>query len=242
MANDNDEFFTKERLRSIGLGIGRGFQSFDPENPFAGAGAAMETTIAAEMAQEDRTRTRSERLADLAMIEEKQKEAERRSEERQKEAERRSEERQKEAENRAEQRQKDAEAREEAASRRLRQDQLDWYRSMDVEAISKGLRSESNGRDKQSLAAFVRDFADIMGGSGRRIPGLAPIDPYEGIASLEMAGRQRGKAGGYSMEQDKPQRLSRGMMRTDDGRMVKAVEDKDQETPIYGDRGRSYAY
>jgi hypothetical protein len=32
------------------------------------------------------------------------------------------------------------------------------------------------------------------------------------------------------------------MMRTQDGRMVKAIEDKDQDTPLFGEGGRDYGY
>lgn len=54
-----------ETLRDIVLGIGRGFQSYDPKNPFAGAGAAMEAVSLSQMAREERRKSREERLQDV---------------------------------------------------------------------------------------------------------------------------------------------------------------------------------
>lgn len=53
----------RNTLMDIGLGIGRGLQSYDPNNPFAGAGAAMEATIGSGMARDVREQNRSDALA-----------------------------------------------------------------------------------------------------------------------------------------------------------------------------------
>lgn len=63
MPSASDNFLTRERLMDIGLGIGRGFQSYDPNNPFAGAGAAMEATIGSGMAREQRQQQREDALS-----------------------------------------------------------------------------------------------------------------------------------------------------------------------------------
>lgn len=53
----------RNQWRDVGLGIGRGFQSYDPNNPFAGAGAAMEASIGSGMARDVREQNRSDALA-----------------------------------------------------------------------------------------------------------------------------------------------------------------------------------
>jgi len=78
MPTSNENFFTRERMQSIGLGIGRGFRSYDQKNPFAGAGAAMEATIGAEMGLEQQSKARADRLQDLDEIERRQIRAEER--------------------------------------------------------------------------------------------------------------------------------------------------------------------
>jgi hypothetical protein len=63
MKSADNQFLTRERLQDIGLGIARGFQAYDPNNPFAGAGAAMETTIGSGMAREQRQQEREDALS-----------------------------------------------------------------------------------------------------------------------------------------------------------------------------------
>jgi hypothetical protein len=72
MPTTNEDFFTRERMQAIGLGIGKGFQSYDPNNPFAGAGAAIETTIGAQMLGDQKRKAADERKQELADIEAKQ--------------------------------------------------------------------------------------------------------------------------------------------------------------------------
>jgi hypothetical protein len=226
----NENFFTRERLQAIGMGIGRGFQTYDPNNPFAGAGAAMEATIGTEMAAESQRRQRSERLEDLAAIERKQMSAEQRAEQ---------------SQIRSEQRQEDALDRQMKRTLELQQKQReaerDWRRGMDVVGIDRGLRSRDQNKNAATNKAFSEWFAGVVGGGAPRFSGKAPINPYEEMVSeLESRGIRRGS--GYSTPQDKPQSRARGMMRTQDGRMVKAIEDKDQDTPLFGEGGRDYGY
>lgn len=72
---------SRDQLRDIGLGIGRGFQAYDPNNPFAGAGAALEATLASGMTRDMRAEDRQQRLDDLDRAERALIERERRAEE-----------------------------------------------------------------------------------------------------------------------------------------------------------------
>lgn len=234
MPTSNEDFFTRERMQAIGLGIGRGFQSYDPNNPFAGAGAAMEATIGTEMNLDQRRKERAERLADLDAIRKEKLDAERRVEEAAiRQDERTLEQARKMGDLDTEvmiERQRRQEAEEKARRER-----------MAVVGISRGLRTQSpDSRDKEVQRQFTKDFMRIVGGDIPKIAGSPPIDPYESVPELERRGMQRGRD--YSMPEDKPVKKSRGMMRTLDGRMVKAIEDTDQETPVFGEGGRDYAY
>lgn len=73
MADGNDNFMglDRDQLRDIGLGIGAGFQSYDPNNPFAGAGAALSTTLGSSMVREERKRERQNKIEDEARQEER---------------------------------------------------------------------------------------------------------------------------------------------------------------------------
>lgn len=72
---------SRDQLRDIGLGIGRGFQAYDPNNPFAGAGAALEATLASGMTRDMRAEDRQQRLEDLDRAERALLEREKRAEE-----------------------------------------------------------------------------------------------------------------------------------------------------------------
>lgn len=165
MPTSNEEFFTRERMQAIGLGIGRGFQSYDPNNPFAGAGAAMEATIGAEMGldrqeqeRQDQRRARRERLDDLAAIEEKQIRAETREEERQI----RSEERQREN------------------ARKDQEEMLKRFRQMRVGVVDPGRAKKAN-----EWQQFANWFASLFGGSQPRIKGKAPISLFDESMTME---------------------------------------------------------
>lgn len=221
-------------MRAIGLGIGRGFQSHDPNNPLAAGGAALEATIGAEMAFEGQDRDRKERLDDLESIRKEKLDAERRAEEAAIREDKRA------LENRKKMGDIDTELMIERQRRQEAEEKARRER-MAVVGISRGLRTQQpESREKAVNRQFMQDFMRIVGGSVPKIPGSAPIDPYESAPEYERRGLQRGKD--YSMPQDKPTKRSRGVMRTADGRMVKAVEDTDQDTPLFGEGGRNYAY
>jgi len=148
----NENFFTRERLQAIGMGIGRGFQTYDPNNPFAGAGAAMEATIGTEMAAEAQRRQRSERMEDLAAIERKQIGAEKRSEERQI----RDEERQR------------------ANARKDQQEMLDRFRKMRVGIVDRGQSRKAN-----EWKQFSDFFANLFLGNRPRLKGKSPISLFD---------------------------------------------------------------
>lgn len=234
MPTDNEEFFTRERMQSIGLGISRGFQAYNPDNPFAGAGAAMEATIGVDMARDERKKAREEKLSDLEAIKSERLDAEQRAEEAQiREENRKIEQAKKLGDLETEQMLE--------RQRKQRADEKAWRESQATVGISLGLRTQRpDSRDKEVQRQFMQDFMRIVGGNIPKVPGSPPIDPYESVPELERRGMQRGSD--YSMPEDKPVKRSRGMMRTPDGRMVKAIEDTDQRTPLFGETGRDYAY
>ena len=216
MPTSNENFFTRERMQAIGLGIGRGFQSYDPNNPFASAGAAMEATIGAEMGFEARDRSRKEHLDDLAAVEKKQIEAEKRAEE----ASIRQDERA------LKQAQKMGDITTEIMldrQRKQRADEKAWRENQEVVGISHGLRTK-RPYSLNNAMEFAKWFAHTMGGGHPRFKGNSPISLYDERTMSEPQAPR-----------------SRGMMRTPDGRMVKAIEDSDQTTPIFGEGGRDYA-
>ena len=234
MAKKQEPFFTQNRMRAIGLGIGRGFQSHDPNNPLAAGGAALEATIGAELAFEGRDRDRQERLDDLESIRKEKVDAERRAEEAAIREDKRA------LENRKKMGDIDTEVMIERQRRQEAEEKARRER-MAVVGISRGLRTQRpESRDTAVNRQFMQDFMRIVGGNIPKVPGSPPIDPYESFPEYERRGLRRGKD--YSMPQDKPTKRSRGVMRTADGRMVKAVEDTDQETPVFGEGGRDYAY
>lgn len=158
MPTSNENFFTRERMMAIGMGISRGFQAHDRKNPLASIGAAMEGSLGVQMGEDLRKQTRAERLADLAAIEEKQKQAEVRAEEGQIRAE--------------------ARARQNAVNQRA--DLAAWQKQQREQskffAIDQGLKT--SGNKDAALKAMREWFASLMAGDQPRYPGSAPIDPY----------------------------------------------------------------
>jgi hypothetical protein len=183
--------FSDDQLRDIGLGIGRGFQSYDPDNPFKGAGAALEATIMAGVER----RRRSENI-DLALEEEERKE--RRATERE---ERGSERDFKKLEaslrlkadldEQAEDRKRQAEREEDQRTR----DMLRGTAFFPLDG-QRNARRESQGALNE---AFAMAFPSVQ-----RFPGKPPINPSE--LEMETALLQQGKRRGrdYSMKSDAP--------------------------------------
>ena len=59
---------SREQLRDIAIGVGRGFQAYDPNNPLAAAGAAMEGSVLSGLSREQREEARAFELADRAEV------------------------------------------------------------------------------------------------------------------------------------------------------------------------------
>ncbi|MBM3967742.1 MAG: hypothetical protein FJ308_22195 [Planctomycetes bacterium] len=170
MPTSNEDFFTRERMQAIGLGIGRGFQSYDPDNPYAGAGAAMQATIGTEMSFEQQRKVRSERLQDLAAIEEKQIRAENRSAYRRK----------KEVE--------DEITRTLDLQKRQREAEKQWLDSMDVVGIDRGLGSRRSSKKKEiDWRLFANWFANLFGGDHPRVKGRAPISMFDELMGYDQS-------------------------------------------------------
>jgi len=55
---------TKDQLRDIAMGVSRGFQAYNPDNPLASAGAAMEGSLLSGLERERRTEDRQFQLED----------------------------------------------------------------------------------------------------------------------------------------------------------------------------------
>lgn len=174
MPTTNEEFFTRERLQAIGLGIGRGFQSYDPNNPFASAGAAMEATIGAEMGADQRRKDRQERLEDLEIIRKEKLDAERRAEEAAtREMDRRIQTAKKMG---------DIETTQMLERQRKSREELkDWYDKQEVVGISEGLAKKKS----PGLPQFLRLLANLLGGNTPRIKGNAPINLFDESMTME---------------------------------------------------------
>ena len=195
MPTSNENFFTRERLQAIGLGIGRGFQSYDPNNPFAGAGAAMEATIGTEMNLEQQRKARTERIEDFNAVRKEKLDAENRSEEASIRQDERDLTKAKKMGDISTELLLDRQAKQVAYEKAEREKQ-------EVLQVSLGLRSKTpNSREKEVLRQFQLDFMRVVGGQVKKISGSPPIDPYESVSELEDRGLQRGKD--YSMPEDK---------------------------------------
>jgi hypothetical protein len=144
-------------MRAIGLGIGKGFQSYDPNNPFAGAGAAMETTIGSEMGIEARKQSRADQVKAQDKAEASKRDAEDRDEER-------------------------AIRDENRARGNLKKDQEEQakrWQEMNVGVVSQGKDSQSAVADRRKNSLWMQDFANAMSGGYPRLKGNSPIEIYE---------------------------------------------------------------
>ena len=208
MAENTGAFgFSRDQLRDIGLGIGRGFQAYDPNNPFAGMGAALETSLASGMTREMRAEDRKQRLEDLALAESLQLGRERRSEERALAAEERKEasdlaaaKRREEfdiaSDDRALERAKSITSFKAEVEAKAEQDARDTYKGLDVFTLEGQVSRGSNAKLRKDFAAELPDVP--------RVKGLPPLDPDE-INYIEQMSRQ-GKVRGrdYSLTRDMP--------------------------------------
>lgn len=208
MAENTGAFgFSRDQLRDIGLGIGRGFQAYDPNNPFAGMGAALEASLASGMTREMRAEDRKQRLEDLVLAESLQLGRERRSEERALAAEERKEasdlaaaKRREEfdiaSEDRAFERAKSLTSFKAEVEAKAEQAARDTYKGLDVFTLEGQVSRGSNAKLRKDFAAELPDVP--------RVKGLPPLDPDE-INYIEQMARQ-GKVRGrdYSLTRDMP--------------------------------------
>lgn len=181
MASTSDNqpsFFDRDNLRDIGMGVGAGLQAYDPNNPFAGMGAALQTTIGSAVLREDKKTKRLQDLEDTASLSQQRKELEQRAEETRIRAEERANADQITDEDRAEkfadkQRAKDIEAKAAEEER-----QRARFKAMQVENISTGLRSSSESKTALERAAreVTQNFFRQFGGGMLAHSGRSPID------------------------------------------------------------------
>lgn len=177
---------SRDQLRDIGLGIGRGFQAYDPNNPFAGAGAAMEATIASGMAREKR-----EEDLFLALAEMRRKDLEQQRRERREDV--------------------NAEKEAEEFDRRLKASEESKMRLIGAEAVAKtseaalererqiglGVHTLEGGfvpsmMDQKMKRDFMDEFPDVP-----RVSGKPPIDPD--MLERELTLRERLEAAGMKV-------------------------------------------
>ena len=163
-----DDFFDPDRLRDLGMGIARGFQTYDPNNPLASAGAAMEGTLTSQANREGRAQQRAEGVEDRERAAEDRERARVQANADQLDDEARAEQRRIDAEKRAETRVIDTETR--AETRAQEQRFRDMHVGVPVKVLDAG---------KSTAAAIAARFYAISGikGSG----GNSPIDPDEDV-------------------------------------------------------------
>lgn len=193
----------KANYDDILSGIGAGFQSYDPNNMFRGAGAAISANTASRRAREARATEEDFKIAEEQRTIENAK----------------------------------------TVRGQQADEALDFMRrkSKLEKDLRGGVKTVFPGTKGPEAQQWMKQFHAVFGKHMTSIPGAAPINPE---TDFEMAMLNEGKRRGehYSMREDARPRKERGMMKTNDGRMVKAVEDTDQETPLFGDKGRDYAY
>lgn len=188
MPTTNEDFFSREQMQNMAMGLGQGLQGRDFASSF---GAALSGTVGADLIRQQRREERQQRLEDLAAIEEKQKQAEIRAEEGQIRAEgrettRRSEERKQRLADladsavRAEESQIRAEARARQNAINQRADLAAWQKQQREQsqffAIDQGRKTK---QPPKSLAEFDKWFASMFNGDRPRYKGNSPISLYD---------------------------------------------------------------
>lgn len=222
-----------EALRDIAIGLGAGLRSYDPENPFAGAGAALLATTQSAMSREEKAEARRQRLEDLDIAEGKQIAAEKRADARDIAQGIRTEEafgKRLEAGLKAKaterQQMRDEDRAEQARLNEIAQ-------GMGVHGLFGGYNPSNNSRIDPK---FKLDFADAFGGvtPGAKTPASWSDNDLldQAISTID---------DGISKRQT-PKRKRRVKARDPmTGESFFAVEDADQGTPLYGEKGRDYA-
>jgi hypothetical protein len=233
----------REQLQDILLGIGAGLRAYDPENMFAGAGAAMMATSASQREREDRRESRAEKVEDMDRAEREQMRREVVSQEEQMRRESQS----------AEEFDRRLKATEEAKIREEQRQLAEMQRERGRYAFLGVNTLAGNRIDPQMLQDMARDLgAETLTTVGSQPPsGWSKDDLFESMVGSELRGKLSNTdlidSGIASVDNAIARRSRRKprrrVMATDPntGESFFAEEDEDQKTPLYGDGGRDYA-
>ena len=149
-----DDFFTPDRLKDIGVGLGQGLQA---PNALSAFGAALSGTIASSSERANRAELIALRAADAKA----QEEAQIRGEGRKQASDIRGEDR----------------ARENL--KKDRADNLKYFLDQGVNIFSQGKDSASKAADRRKNSAFSQYFADVMSGGYPRLKGDSPANLWD---------------------------------------------------------------
>jgi len=149
-----DDFFTPDRLKDIGVGLGQGLQA---PNALSAFGAALSGTIASSSERANRAELIALRAADAKA----QEEAQIRGEGRKEASAIRGEDR----------------ARENAKNERA--DNLKYFLDQNVNLFSQGKDSPSAVADRRKNSEFAQAFAQMMSGNQPRLKGNSPANLWD---------------------------------------------------------------
>lgn len=160
MPTTNQNFFSREQLQNMAIGLGQGLQGRDFASSF---GAALSGTVGADLIRQQRREEREQRLEDLDEIEQRQIRAEDRQ-------------RQQRLEDLdlAEQRQIRTEERQRGYAVKDREDMLKYYKQMHVAPFDRG-----KAKQQIEWKQFGEFFAKLFGGNRPRAKGKSPISVYD---------------------------------------------------------------
>lgn len=154
MPKNDDEFFSPERLKDIGVGLGQGLQA---PNALSAFGAALSGTIASSSERANRAELIALRAADAKSQEEAQIRGEGR-------------------------REASAIVGEDRARENLKKDRADnlkYFLDQGVNIFSQGKDSASKAADRRKNSAFSQYFADVMSGGYPRLKGDSPANLWD---------------------------------------------------------------
>ena len=154
MPKNDDEFFSPERLKDIGVGLGQGLQA---PNALSAFGAALSGTIASCSERANRAELIALRAADAKSQEEAQIRGEGR-------------------------REASAIRGEDRARENLKKDRADnlkYFLDQGVNIFSQGKDSASKVADRRKNSAFSQYFADVMSGGYPRLKGDSPANLWD---------------------------------------------------------------
>lgn len=160
-----DDFFSPDRLKDIGVGLGQGLQA---PNALSAFGAALSGTIASSSERANRAELIALRAADAKS----QEEAQIRVEDRREASNIRGEGR----------REASAIVGEDRARENLKKDRADnlkYFLDQGVNIFSQGKDSASKAADRRKNSAFSQYFADVMSGGYPRLKGDSPANLWD---------------------------------------------------------------